>query len=262
MITTYRARPRRGLFVGVLIVYLGAGTLACGSGQGRDTSTASASQQPGASAVDGAAPLYRPKGTLPKTIDALTPDEFAAFVDELNWTGHYHQRDCEGTGCSATTPARVLLEAIDDAHKVDVTKLPANGVLMARMINVGKVAEAHYKLPAESGEWYFFYYPATDGPKFDLIRLTFDSQVAPRIYHRAMGASVNGCTPAAEHPTRPRASAGFSQCDPKPATWTRDLIAPSKNVWISCSLGCCSSGYPTFSTAADSAAHPFQPDPL
>jgi hypothetical protein len=255
MITRSSATTNAGLLLCALAASVGLFAIGCAKSDVPD-STASAPKAPTQGAAAPASTVTSaPTGALERPLAwyVTHPDSFAMFVDSLKWTGHYYDRDCK-SNCGGKK-AKLLLEAISDAHLVDVDNLPANGVLMARMINVGTKTEKTYDIPEESGEWFWFFYGPKTDRRFDLVQLIFDASGEPHVYPRGLGAfaKIGGCTPPDDHPQRRRASAGFTGCDKKPDTWERNLFATNKNVWVSCSLGCCSSEYPAFTkTLADS----------
>jgi hypothetical protein len=242
--------PMRGVIAlaGLLVV-------ACTRTNVADSTAALPKAPPNASAVPASAVTNNPTGTLEKSLAwyVTQPDSFAKFTDSLKWTGHYYDRECK-SNCGGKK-AKLLLEAISDAHLVDMDNLPVNGVLMARMINVGTKPEKTYDIPEESGEWFMLVYGTSTDRRFDLVQLIFDAVGAPHVYPRGLGAfaQIKRCEPEADHPQRTKASAGFSGCDKKPDGWDRAGFAANKNVWVSCSLGCCSSEYPAFTkTLGDS----------
>ena len=257
MRSTYHGRTPLHLVRGAFIACAWLTTLACAKADKSGTDS-TAARSDTARSTAATVPARQTSGELTKPIANYTAKEFASFVDSLSWTGHYYPRDCSGGGCSGNAKAEVLLEAISDAHQVDVANLPPNGVLMARMINVGKFKEKHYGIPTGGGEWYFLYYQKNGEKLFNFVKLTFDQNGDPTVYWDETPHPFAPCGTGPDDPNHPkpnRAYAGFTGCDPHRNP--RETFSLNKNVWISCSLGCCSSEYPGFDPPLTEAQMPF-----
>jgi hypothetical protein len=258
MRSTYHARSARELVLVTLIGCASLAALACGrTDQSRPDSTGAKAGS--AQSTAATVPTTKPSGELLKSMADYENDAkgFAEFVASLRWTGHYYPRDCSGGGCTGSAKAEVLLEAISDANEVKVDNMPQYGVLMARMINIGKVREKHYGIPPGGGEWFFLYYGKPGEMLFNFVKLTFDHQGKPTVIWDRTPHEFAPCAPPDDpnHPKQAQGYAGFTGCEAHPNRQESGVFSLSKNVWISCSLGCCSSEYPGF----DSLPEPKMP---
>lgn len=201
---------------------------------------------------------------LPEPVESYTrrPGEFAALVgadDGRRWRGAgARQRECEGAGCRPGTDSTpVIIEAMLGAHRVDLGALPRNGLVIARMRNLGRHQEKLYRLlPASAVRGYYLvieplpagqYDPSRPRARLKVVQLMPGN--APLRIETWMGG-FNACDH--RHPSPPDSTAAdFVDCADAPGQIrnpggsggeTAVAAFASARGWISCIHGCCEVG--------------------
>ena len=182
---------------------------------------------------------------LTAKIEDITPDDFLKVVENVAWTGHIVERQCEGalSGCSSApgnTSTVVRHEAAAGANDLDIGALPDNGVVVSRMQNLGKRKEKLFDL--KSGHEYYMILTrgaTTGSANYQLVNLDFDGRGRPKL-DLLPGKHPIGQCDSEKHPA---ADAGFKECPPpRPANPASPLVLPTsfnRGAWFTCSLGCC-----------------------
>lgn len=198
----------------------------------------------------------RLRGDLPQPADAYVgaPDDFLQFVRARGWVGQDRPRQCDDdAGCNGPTPSKktwMRVQAIDDSHLIDLTKLGPNGTLVGRMMNIGLHRDARYHIPAyQVGEYTVENYILVLPPngKQRLVSLSFPNG-KPRVRITDLDGLFHPCPPH-DDPPLGYAFADFRTCpgQTKVAAATADY--ETALAWISCSYGCCSSEFPFLTDA-------------
>jgi hypothetical protein len=261
---TSLVRIERLIPLGVLAACVVA--LACGSEKANppaDTSPATAqvpafscrplphpiTAAPDTAAPDTTASSTSLEGELTEPIEMMKshPDSFCKLVRQAHWKGREHERKCKNDpGCaSETAKAKILLEVIKDARKVDITKLPANGVLVARMINTGTLPEEPYDIPPGNGEYYLLWDELPNKHARErMVTLTFDQNGNPAVDIRTVLRGPHSCGHEQDVSHSADAEADFTGCSSRAASPdSLRVFAMSKSAWVSCSQGCCSTDF-------------------
>jgi hypothetical protein len=181
---------------------------------------------------------------LTAKIEDITTDEFMKVVDNVSWTGHTEERQCDENGCKdtpGTKSTRVRHEAAAGANDLVFARIPANGVVVSRMRNLGKRKEKVYQLESGKGDYYVILTPTgtPDKANLQLVNLDFDRDGKPVLELLPKVWTAGRC----ESGHHASASAGFKDCPPPKGTApTAPTAFPAfnKGAWFTCSLGCCS----------------------
>lgn len=227
---------------------------ACGKGEkaNEDSSAALAADAiPQALIAQPAVGANRMPGTLAKSIDAYTGDEFYSFVRALKFGGgHDRQRKCKGDpGCGGTKPTKhtqVRIDAVDTQDSLAASNVPQFGVVYIRALNKGPAAEARYGLRTGSKYEYYMIVVAGATPGTMAWRLEeLDTTPNARQHVQFGTGRFEGCQ---GHSYTPGARADFSTCDGARKSDSTmkmgltlqggadDLTDP---MWATCSMGCC-----------------------
>jgi hypothetical protein len=221
---------------------------ACGKADQNKGPGSAAGGAPAAATTQAAAPL---PGALAKPLDQYSGDEFFALTRQLQYAGgNERQRRCRGrAACRGAQPATftsVRLDAIAGEDSLTAAALPANGVIAARAINRGQVADTMYNMqPGAAYENYLIVVPAPGGATANW-RLEELTTTAGARAHRTIATGVfHGC----QHTFARGARADFKTCAQaagvQPASFgstTQGDIEPP--IWIGCAEGCCTSDPP------------------
>jgi hypothetical protein len=209
-------------------------------------------QRAGAGATTGAADSNRSRAanapvapTVPELtakIEDITTDEFMKVVDNVSWTGHTEERQCDANGCKDTPgkkSTRVRHEAAAGANDLVFAQIPENGVIVSRMRNLGKHREKVYQLESGKGDYYVILTRGSDADhaNLQLANLDFDRDGKPVLELIPKVWTAAPC----ESGHHPSASAGFKDCPapPKPTAPTA-FPAFNRGAWFTCAVGCCS----------------------
>lgn len=225
----------------------------CGrSKQEQSDTNAARAGAPGAAAAVGATAAALQPGALPKPIDQLSGDELYAFTHGLTFTGgQERQRRCRGeAACRGPRPARSTRIRIDAVAGEDSLTtgagLPANGVVSARALNRGQLADSMYATrPGHDFEYYLIVLPAPQGGNatWRLEELTTTS--GSRSHRSVMTGAFKGCN----HPFVRGARADFKTCAQAiPIREASFSALPQTGdeppIWIACAVGCCTADPP------------------
>jgi hypothetical protein len=223
----------------------------------------------------------QPMGALPKSLANITASEFAAKVRSLKkcfdvGVPDEHRRlHCveEGNKCPGSEydfpkqHAKMSVFPIDDSHQIDPDNLPANGVIIAKIHNLGRTKWKRYLLPEDGNtprNWYLVLTDdntANEAAKIAIIglpRRNAENSGAPaRLITLYPDDSFRVCH---KHETTDYPEAQFSDCEVSSSAFpsplrdndaVRALVreyrlfqprSPRDGVWLRCSLGCCSTG--------------------
>ena len=190
-------------------------------------------------------------GALPRPIESYASDAagFHALVRSRGWVGRDRPRKCiDDPACARPgNPARAWLrvQAIEDAHEVDLNGLPGNGVLMGRIMNVGRMRDSIYGIAPGREEWYIVLEPMEgrpDSARQKIARLTFEgnSDVPRAVEVVEVAEPVVACPPHGE--PRPRfPEADFRPCSLSVSTPDTTSSFLTARAWMACAHGCCTS---------------------
>jgi hypothetical protein len=194
-------------------------------------------------------------GTLPDAVERMDAARFRTFVSQKVFRGtRVVDRDCAESDCrpggGGGPEARIRIQAIEDAHCVDFINLPANGVVVGRMSNVGSRQDIRYsELPASTPPgnpnvvWYMVWVPSAEGAVLRLVRLTERGPDSPK---KEMDPRIGRVFECDKHPSD-HPDAGFKKCAASVAQNAGAPFAPpvdrSATAWLSCAQGCCTAEY-------------------
>jgi hypothetical protein len=197
-------------------------------------------------------------GTLPEPVEQIDAARFRTFVSQKVFRGtRVVDRDCAESDCrpdgQGGPEARIriqAIEAIEDAHCVDFVNLPANGVVVGRMSNVGSRQDVRYaELPSSTPPgnpnvvWYMVWVPSADGAVLRLVRLTERGPDSPK---KEMDPRIGRVFECDKHPSD-HPDAGFKKCSPSVAQSAGAPFAlpvdRTGTAWLSCAQGCCTAEY-------------------
>lgn len=209
----------------------------------------------------GTSPL--PAGTLPngKHIEDYKNDasHFWIFAKGKGWNGWKRQRKCkENAACDNDALAtKMHIQAIRDANTVRIKALPANGVVIGRMMNVGAYKDKTTETPGGQtvpDQYYYIIEKVDDVTATLKVAILSFEQRAGR--HIPTGPLVIKTAKYAYHPCGsdlPSAVAvgDFKNCLRVAGTATSGPEAEMEKAttadafaWFSCAEGCCSAQYP------------------
>ena len=191
-------------------------------------------------------------GALTKPIDAMSGDELFAFAHGLRFVGGNERRrrcrgdvQCRGAGATRSTTVRV--DAVDTQDSISATGMPPNGVLAARALNRGQLADTMYGTRPGAYEYYLIVQTRTGGGM--TWRLEELTTTAGARSHRGIATGpVRECG----HPFVRGARADFKTCSDaaaqvRPAAFTKFPRLQTDGeppVWFACASGCCTAGPP------------------
>lgn len=220
-------------------------TIACGKGdQGRPKETAAAA----APAGGGARSL---PGALTKALDQYSGDDLFALTRQLTFAGGVDRdRRCRGqAACRGERPAArasIRVDAVVGQDSLNPAALPPNGVVAARAINRGQLADTMYNMrPGAIYENYLIVSPVPGGATATW-RLEELVTTSGGRSHRTLASGVfRGCN----HPFVAGPRADFKTCaqaaQTRPASFGTALqgeIEPP--IWVGCIAGCCTADPP------------------
>jgi hypothetical protein len=181
---------------------------------------------------------------LTAKIEDITADDFLKVVENVTWTGHIVERQCDEADCSTgpgNTSTVVRHEAAAGANDLDVDALPEYGVVVSRMQNLGKRKERFYGLRGGKEYYVILTRGATNASaNLQLVNLDFDGRGRPKLDLMPGKRPVAACD--SEH--HDAADAGFKECPAQPSPAPPFALPTSFNrgAWFTCSLGCCTTG--------------------
>jgi len=179
-----------------------------------------------------------------KPLSEYTGSEFLALTRRTRFgAGVTRTRPCrEAIGCDGTNPSRSTTVRVDAALRtapIDLAAVPAEGVIVARMVNLGSATESMYRLRASRKlEYYVIATPGTGGA----ANVRFEELDTSTKTVRTIGV---GFLTSCAHPTR---KAAGIQADFKSCADAHNLLPASRAdaegglldpVWVGCGPGCC-----------------------
>lgn len=203
-----------------------------------------------ARALAAGAPTRAEPGNLPKPIDEMTGDELYSFTRTLSFGGGVERRrrcrgnpECRGNRPKDSTVVRI--EAVEREDSLSMNGLSQNGVIGARALNRGTLADSMYNTkPGRQYEYYLIVMPAGAGvANWRLEEL--DTTQGARSHRSVSTGAFHGCN----HPFVPGSRAAFKTCaqaaaDVKPAAFGMFQGDEESPIWVSCALGCCTADTP------------------
>jgi len=227
--------------------------IACGGGDRRKQASADSAQRAPAKVSSVAPASGTLPGALPQALGQMTGDQLHDLVQRLRFVGgHERQRRCRGSAeCRGPNPrqfTRLAIDGVDQEDSLGMRNLPANGVIAARLLNRGQVADTMYGT-RPGYEYYLIVTPLADSAAtWQLEELT---TTAPHQHRSVATGTLKGCY----HPWVPGARADFKTCAQSAADAGRaPLLRPvvfrpmqlddEPPIWFGCSLGCCTADAP------------------
>jgi hypothetical protein len=246
-------RASRAVLRTVTALGLLASAIACGAAGNSDAKVA-ASARDAAGNTDSTPAVALPQrvgppyqGTLPEPIQTIDAARFREFVSQKRYKGRTVDRDCFGEGCGPGASTRVRIEAIEDAYELDYITLPAKGVVVGRMRNVGAHRDVKYDgLPAndQNTMWYLLWTRAPGGRAFQrFVQLTQRDSGGPVMTVASDSFPVFHCRE--EHHWK-ESDAGFTDCRAgvaRDSARTAEATSRTGTAWLSCAQGRCSADY-------------------
>ncbi len=245
-----RAAPLRVAAVTVLLALAScAKTEKTTSDSTKNTAAAPAADS-SVRALAAAAPMRAEPGNLPKPIDQMTGEELYSFTRTLSFGGGVERRrrcrgnpECRGNRPKDSTVVRV--DAVEREDSLSMNGLSPNGVIGARALNRGTLADSMYN--TRPGQQYEYYLIVTSaGPGVASWRLEeLDTTKGARAHRSVSTGAFHGCN----HPFVPGTRAAFKTCaqaaaDVKPAALGMFQTDEESPIWVSCAYGCCTADYP------------------
>lgn len=210
-------------------------------------SSASAAAQPLRSGTPSPRAKIMP-GTLTKSVDAYTGDEFYDLVKQLSFSGGQdRQRNCKNDpGCGGANPTRhtnVRVDAVTTQDSIDASSAGQYGTVYVRALNKGGAPEARYgMLPGSKYEYYMIITADSTGRGM-LWRL---EQLDTTPKARAHSSVGTGQFVPCNHKWAAGARADFKTC--ANAASARDSVVRlglalqagnGDPIWAECAMGCC-----------------------
>jgi hypothetical protein len=193
-------------------------------------------------------------GALGKPVGQYSGDELFAFAHRLAFTGgNERQRRCRGrTECRGPRPTRstrLRLDAVDGQDSLSAGTMPPSGVIAARVLNRGQVADTMYGM--RPGKQYEYYLIVTSGARAGTAswRLEELTTTAGARSHRLL---TSGRLTECNHPFRRGARADFKTCAEaapvvRPASFSKSALMQTEiesPIWVACAFGCCTADPP------------------
>jgi hypothetical protein len=222
--------------------------------------------------------VSRKTPVLPKPLDAMTNTEVGDYVRSLAYkTGGYSTQE-ETVGCSTCAPgdsAHVIIQPEAGMNKWAYGSIPANGVVVARIINdapTGRTA-ANFGYPAQRKTWWVVddsaghlrsrYFTRTYSNSGPAVTFVTNTRTFVRCVHpdapagRPARAKLWDCTQSyadtaqlsLSRPFRPRATPiGREAAFVRPVSLVSSVPLPTApppymltSNWVTCDAGCCAS---------------------
>lgn len=191
-------------------------------------------------------------GALSKPVDQMTGDELYTLAHQLRFTGGVErQRRCRGhVDCRGARPGRstrLRVDAVDQEDSLSVGGLTANGIIAAKVINHGDMADTMYATrPGAQYENYLIVYKGA-GENTGHWKLEELTTTAGSRSHRTLSS---GTFRECGHPFVRGARADFKTCEQaaapiRPASFGAAFQGDDESpIWIGCAFGCCTAGPP------------------
>lgn len=231
--------------------------IGCARGERQKQATADSTKQTAAASVSNVAVAGTTlPGALPQPLGQMTGDQLHDLAQRLQFVGgHERQRRCRGSAeCRGPNPrqfTRLAIAGVDQEDSLGMTNLPPNGVIAARLLNRGQMADTMYG--ARPGyEYYLIVIPSADSaPAWRLEEVT---TAAPRQHHSIAIGKLKGCG----HSWVAGARADFKTCAQSaaeaearghasllhPVVFRPMQLDDEPPIWFGCSLGCCTADAP------------------
>lgn len=190
-------------------------------------------------------PVPGQPGALPKPIDQMTGEELYAFTRQLTFGGGVErERRCRGRrGCGGARPTDstvMRVDAVEGEDSLSAGGIATNGVIGARALNKGSLADSVYNTqPGADREYFLLVLPAAGGTAtWRLEELT--TAPGSRAHRSVATGRFNGCG----HPFQRGARADFKTCAQaaavRPAAFHKFFQTDGEPpIWIGCAAGCC-----------------------
>ena len=200
------------------------------------------------------------KGTLPNDLQTYLNNgpAFKDFVIRKGWYGWDRKRKCIDHPDCANGAALgwMRIQAIEDAHTYPLSGLPATGLVIGRMSNVGLYTDATMHVPKAQNYWDEYYFVLkNNGSKTSaelwIALLSHDQKTGLPNKKMTIVKAANDFRPCAGHVARPLKPEGdFRDCSPHPATGAQGskragrLASETEFAWFTCVDGCCRAQWP------------------
>ena len=187
-------------------------------------------------------------GTLTKSIDAYTGDEFYDLVKKLSFSGGQdRQRNCKNDqGCGGASPTKhtnVRVDAVTTQDSIDASSAGQYGTVYVRALNKGGAPEARYgMLPGSKYEYYMIITADSTGRGMRWRLEQLDTTPKARA-HSSFGT---GAFVPCNHKWAAGARADFKTC--ANAASAHDSVirlglalqaGGGDPIWAECAMGCC-----------------------
>ncbi|MDB4874199.1 MAG: hypothetical protein JWM41_645 [Gemmatimonadetes bacterium] len=193
-------------------------------------------------------------GALGKAVDQYSGDELFDFAHGLAFTGgNERQRRCRGRaecrGPRATRSTRLRVDAVDTQDSLSAGAMPPNGVIAARVLNRGQVADTMYGMrPGNQYEYYLIVSPGAQ-PGVATWRL---EELTTTVGSRSHRSLTSGRMTECNHPFKRGARADFKTCAEaapvvRPASFSPSALPQTDGespIWVACAFGCCTADPP------------------
>jgi hypothetical protein len=213
---------------------------ACAKGDRAKTPDSTAAPATASAAAAPALP-----GALTKPLEQYSGDELFALTRQLQFAGgNERQRRCRGSaGCRGSRPSAstsIRIDAIVGEDSLAGASLPANGVVAARAINRGQLADTMYNMRPGTYENYLIVLPVVGGSTASWRLEELATTAGARSHRTIASGTFRGCN----HQFLRGPRADFKTCAEAGATRPASFGATLQDggespIWIGCAEGCC-----------------------
>jgi hypothetical protein len=190
-----------------------------------------------------------PPPEMPQPYRTISDSAFDAYLAQVRWLGAVERtgaRICKGNVHS--DKCRLDIDGVQGVKALDPRTLGANGVIVARIRNLGTADESYLGIPAGATRYFVMLRDSTarasavllDPAHRDAGRLlrvaNCDTTKDPKHVHEAKSRAAFRC--CGNCPAAPPSKGGVQALvsTPDTATAATMLTAPP---WVTCALGCC-----------------------
>ena len=194
-----------------------------------------------------------PHGILTQSYADMSGAQFDILVNSVNWVDGNTRSRCINVACSATVPVRI--DANESSYTIDSLNPGSEGILVARVRNLGSDSAYMYHFKPAPYRYYFLVKRSAGATRWILLEHHAGSDP-----DSVATGPFTGCW---DHPPATSAEADFRECGARrfPALRTSRILAfasptvatlaerPARSAmveapgWIGCAYGCCPLAY-------------------
>jgi hypothetical protein len=192
------------------------------------------------------------RGRLSVSFPTLSGSQFDTLINGINWVDGYTRNRCTNAAC--TTKVAVQIDANESSFTIDSVNPGVNGILVARVRNLGSDTTYMYHFKPAPYRYYFLVKRYVGGP----TRWVLLQQIPGSAPDSVDSGPFRGCW---DHPPATSARADFRNCGPRIALELHRTRVTSFAIarlslpegalqgaveaggWIGCAYGCCPVAY-------------------